>query len=210
MSITRNIVRRLEWVQRLQTITQAGLTYSRDPYDRERFEQLQELTAEIAAGEDEEAAPSLLAVLHAEAGYATPKVDVRAVVERAGQLLFVREAHDGAWSLPGGWADIGQSPSEVAEREVLEETGYVVRATKLLAVYDKAKHEHPKAFWYVYKLFILCRLESGEPKTSHETLEVAFFGPDALPPLSRERVTEAQVQRMFSHLEQPELPTDFD
>lgn len=210
MSTIRNGTRKLEWVQRLQTITQAGLTYSRDPYDRERFEQLQELTAEIAAGDAEEAASSLLALLRAEAGYATPKVDVRAVVARDGELLFVREAHDGAWSLPGGWADIGQSPSEVAEREVLEETGYVVRATKLLAVYDKAKHEHPKAFWYCYKLFILCRLEGGAPKPSHETLEVEFFGPDALPTLSRERVTETQIHRMFSHLEQPELPTDFD
>lgn len=203
-------MRRLSWVQRLQTITQAGLTYSRDPYDRERYEQLQELTAEIAAADDEDDAPSLLKVLGAEAGYATPKVDVRAVVARDGQLLFVREAHDGAWSLPGGWADIGQSPSEVAEREVLEETGYIVRATKLLAVFDKAKHDHPEAFWYVYKLFILCRLEGGSPKPSHETLDVAFFGPDALPPLSRERVTETQVQRMFLHVEQPDLPTDFD
>ena len=210
MSTIRNRVQRLDWVHRLQTITQAGLTYSRDPYDRERFEQLQALTAEIAAGEDEDAAPSLLALLGAETGYATPKVDVRAVVARDGQLLFVREAHDGAWSLPGGWADIGQSPSEVAEREVHEETGYLVRATKLLAVYDKAKHDHPKAFWYVYKLFVLCHLEGGAPKPSHETLDVAFFGPSALPPLSRERVTETQVQRMFSHLEQPDLPTDFD
>jgi ADP-ribose pyrophosphatase YjhB (NUDIX family) len=122
----------------------------------------------------------------------------------------VRESHDGCWSLPGGWADIGQSPSEVAAREVLEETGYVVKPSKLLAVYDKAKHDHPKAFWYVYKLFILCELQGGAPKPSLETPEVGFFGPAALPPLSRERVTEAQVPRMFLHLAQPDLPTDFD
>jgi ADP-ribose pyrophosphatase YjhB (NUDIX family) len=124
--------------------------------------------------------------------------------------VFVREAHDGLWSLPGGWADIGESPSEVAEREVLEETGYVVRATKLLAVYDKAKHEHPTALWYCYKLFIQCTLEGGAPTPSHETLDIRFFGPDALPALSRERVTEAQVLRMFTHVEHPALPTDFD
>ena len=203
-------MRRLEWVQRLQTITQAGLTYSRDPYDLERYQQLQQLAAEIAAADDEATASSLLTLLRAEAGYATPKVDVRAVVAQGGQLLFVREAADGAWSLPGGWADIGQSPREVAEREVLEETGYVVRATKLLAVHDKAKHDHPPAFWYVYKLFVLCELEGGAPTASHETLEVRFFGPTALPPLSRERVTEAQIQRMFLHLAQADLPTDFD
>ena len=202
-------MQRLRWVQRLQTIVQAGLTYTRDPYDRERYQQLQALTAEIAAGDDD-TAPSLLTLFAAERGYATPKVDVRAVVEREGQLLFMRESHDGLWSLPGGWADIGESPSEVAEREVLEETGYVVRATKLLAVYDKAKHEHPPALWYCYKLFIQCTLEGGAPAHSHETLDVGFFGPDALPVLSRERVTEAQVLRMFTHVEQPALPTDFD
>ena len=125
---------RLEWIQRLQTITQAGLTYARDPYDRERYEQLQALTAEIAAAGDEELTGSILELLRLEKGYATPKVDVRAVVEQGGKLLFVREAQDGLWSLPGGWADLGESPREVAEREVREETGYAVRATKLLAL----------------------------------------------------------------------------
>jgi ADP-ribose pyrophosphatase YjhB (NUDIX family) len=203
-------MRRLQWIQRLQTITQAGLTYTRDPYDRERYEQLQTLTAEIAADDDEAAVPSVLALLRAEQGYATPKVDVRAVVAQDGKLLFMRESQDGLWSLPGGWADLGESPSEVAEREVLEETGYVVKASKLLAVYDKAKHEHPVDLWYCYKLFILCSLEGGAPTRGHETLDVGFFGPSALPALSRPRVTEAQVRRMFVHLEQPQLPTDFD
>jgi ADP-ribose pyrophosphatase YjhB (NUDIX family) len=203
-------MQRLGWVQRLQTIVQAGLTYTRDPYDRERYQQLQALTAEIAAADDEDTAPSLLTLFAAERGYATPKIDVRAVVEREGKLLFMREAHDGFWSLPGGWADIGESPSEVAEREVLEETGYVVRAVKLLAVYDKAKHEHPPALWYCYKLFIQCTLEGGAPAHSHETLDIGFFGREELPALSLERVTEAQVRRMFTHVEQPTLPTDFD
>jgi len=203
-------MKRLAWVQRLQTITQAGLTYSRDPYDRERYEQLQALTAEIAAADDENAATSWLTVLRAEAGYATPKVDVRAVVAQEGKLLFVREAQDGFWSLPGGWADIGESPREVAEREVLEETGYVVSASKLLAVYDKAKHEHPAELWYCYKLFILCELQGGAPAPTHETLDLGFFGPSSLPELSLPRVTQAQVQRMFVHLAQPQLPTDFD
>jgi ADP-ribose pyrophosphatase YjhB (NUDIX family) len=152
----------------------------------------------------------LLSLLAVERGYATPKVDVRAVVERDGKLLFVREAHDGLWSLPGGWADIGESAREDAAREVLEETGYVVRPTKLLAVYDKAKHEHPPALWYCYKLFIQCTLAGGAPARSHETLDLGFFGPEQLPGLSRERVTEAQVSRMFTHLQHPALPTDFD
>lgn len=217
---------RLAWVRRLQTITQAGLTYSRDPYDQQRYEQLQELAAEIAeslAPATSPAAPraatgephlasaeSWLDIIRAERGYATPKVDVRAVVERAGKLLFMREAHDGLWSLPGGWADIGESPSQVAEREVLEETGYEVKASKLLAVYDKARHAHPPEFWYCYKLFVRCELRGGAPARSIETLDTGFFGINELPPLSTSRVTEAQVRRMFEHLAHPEFPTDFD
>jgi len=213
----------LAWVQRLQIITQAGLTYSRDPYDRQRYEQLQELTAQIAenfwpAG----ATPSADAVsadvaraswfdsIRAEKGYATPKIDVRAVVERQGKLLFMRESHDGLWSLPGGWADIGESPSQIAEREVLEETGFEVKASKLLALYDKARHAHPPEFWYCYKLFVRCELRGGAPARSIETLDVAFFGEHEIPPLSTPRVTEAQVRRMFEHLAQPNLATDFD
>jgi ADP-ribose pyrophosphatase YjhB (NUDIX family) len=214
-------MQRLRWVQRLQTITQAGLTYTRDAYDRERYEQLRELAAEIASasdGDGDAEARAMLGVLGAEKGYATPKVDVRAVVAKGGKLLFMREAQDGLWSLPGGWADIGESASEVAVREVREETGYSVRATKLLAVYDKAKHEHPPDFWYCYKLFVRCELVSEAPDAAprslpsygHETLDVGFFGPHELPPLSLPRVTEAQVRRMFEHAERAELATDFD
>lgn len=202
---------RLRWVQRLQSISQAGLTYARDPYDRERYQALQELAAEIAASDDESLRNSVLAALSAERGYPTPKVDVRAVVVKDGKLLLVREAQDGFWSLPGGWADLGESPSEIAAREVREETGYAVRATKLLAVYDKAKHEHPPALWYCYKLFLLCQLADEAPVLpGHEALAVGFFGPDELPPLSLERVTRAQVLRMFAHAEHPDYPTDFD
>jgi len=202
---------RLAWVQRLQTITQAGLTYTRDPYDRQRYEQLQELTAEIAASLSP-AVPreSWLEIIRAEKGYATPKVDVRAVVEQNGKLLFMRESHDGLWSLPGGWADIGESPSQIAEREVLEETGFEVKAHKLLALYDKARHAHPPEFWYCYKLFVRCELRGGAPTRGIETLDTGFFGVHEIPPLSTPRVTEAQVRRMFVHLAQPELPTDFD
>ena len=200
----------LSWVHRLQTITQAGLTYSRDPYDRQRYEQLQELAAEIAASMAKASEAPWLEIIRAEKGYATPKVDVRAVVEQNGKLLFMRESQDGLWSLPGGWADIGESPSQIAEREVLEETGFEVRANKLLAVYDKARHDHPPEFWYCYKLFVRCELRGGAPTRGLETLDTNFFGAHELPPLSTPRVTEAQVRRMFEHLALPHLPTDFD
>jgi len=207
---------RLTWLQRLQSITQAGLTYTRDPYDRQRYEQLQELAAELAESfaptQASASAPSesWLGILRAEKGYATPKIDVRAVVEQDGKLLFMRESHDGLWSLPGGWADIGESPSQIAEREVREETGFEVKASKMLAVYDKARHAHPPEFWYCYKLFVRCELRGGAPTRGIETLDTNFFGVNELPPLSTPRVTEAQVRRMFEHLARPDLPTDFD
>jgi ADP-ribose pyrophosphatase YjhB (NUDIX family) len=203
-------MQRLAWVQRLQTITQAGLTYARDPYDRQRYEQLQELTAEIAASVVPAATETWLEIIRAEKGYATPKVDVRAVVARSDKLLFMRESQDGLWSLPGGWADIGESPSQIAEREVREETGFEVEASKMLAVYDQARHAHPPGIWSCYKLFIRCELRGGAPTRGIETLDVEFFGVNELPPLSTPRVTEAQVRRMFEHLERTELPTDFD
>jgi ADP-ribose pyrophosphatase YjhB (NUDIX family) len=203
-------MQRLAWVQRLQTITQAGLTYTRDPYDRERYEQLQQLAAEIAASITPATTDPWLEIIRAEKGYATPKLDVRAVVPHEGKLLFMRESQDGLWSLPGGWADIGESPSQIAEREVLEETGFQVKAVKLLALYDKARHEHPHEFWYCYKLFVRCELRGGAKARSIETLDTSFFHADELPPLSTPRVTEAQVQRMFEHIAHPELPTDFD
>jgi len=204
-------MQRLAWVQRLQTISQAGLTYARDPFDRQRYEQLQGLAAEIAASIAADPLETFLEVIRAEKGYATPKVDVRAVVEQGGKLLFMRESQDGRWALPGGWADIGESPSQIAEREVFEETGYRVRATKLLAVYDKAKHDHPPEFWYCYKLFVRCELVGGAPiEHGIETLAIGFFGASELPPLSTPRVTAGQVARMFEHLSAPDLPTDFD
>ncbi|HEX3595464.1 MAG TPA: NUDIX hydrolase [Polyangiaceae bacterium] len=200
----------LEVVQSLQRIAQAGLTYGEGPYDRERYSELMTIAARVTAASLGGPIREAEDVLRAERGYATPKVDVRAVVPRNGKLLFVKEAQDGLWSLPGGWADIGSTPAEMAAREVLEETGYVVRVEKLLALLDKSKHEHPRELFWVYKMLFLCELVSGEPKTSHETTDIAFFGKDELPPLSTNRITRGQVLRMFEHVEHPELATDFD
>jgi ADP-ribose pyrophosphatase YjhB (NUDIX family) len=201
----------LEVVQSLQRIAQAGLAYTQGPYDRQRYEDLMKLAAEITGASLGVPVARAEAVFALENGYPTPKVDVRAVVPKDGKLLFVREASDGLWSLPGGWADIGSTPAEMAAREVLEETGYVVKPTKLLALLDKAKHdEHPRELVSVYKVFCLCELVGGHATTSYETTEVAFFGKDELPPLSLPRITRPQLLRMFEHVEKPDLPADFD
>lgn len=200
----------LRWADALQTIASAGLTYSRDPFDRDRFEQVRAVAAEILARQSDLSLPAAAERLRAEPGYVTPKVDVRAVVFDGDRVLLVREASDGRWSLPGGWADVGESPAEVAAREVREESGLEVRVTRLLAVLDKRKHPHPPQLAYVYKLFFLCEVTGGALRTSTETPGVDWFTRRTLPPLSLDRVLPAQVERMFQLRELPGAPADFD
>jgi ADP-ribose pyrophosphatase YjhB (NUDIX family) len=200
----------LRWAQRIQAIAQTGLTYARDPFDRERYEELRGLAVDMASHGFAEPAEAVRAAFASAAGYPTPKVDVRAVVFRGDELLLVREARSGRWTLPGGWADIGDTPSLAAERETLEESGYRVRAGKVLAVLDKARHEHPPSVDYTWKILVGCRLEGGEPATSHEIDAVGFFARNAIPPLDLDRTTPGQLDLAFSHHADSGRPTDFD
>ncbi|MBI4877479.1 MAG: NUDIX hydrolase [Acidobacteria bacterium] len=199
----------LAWARRLQAIAQTGRTYARDPYDEERYAQVQRIAAEMmAAGAP--GAGAWLDLFQREAGYATPKVDVRAAVFDADGLLLVQEREDGAWTLPGGWADVGDAPSQAAVREVKEESGYDVVARKLLAVFDRDRHGHPPIPFHAYKLFFRCELVGGAAAASHETAEARFFPEDRIPPLSLTRVTPRQIAHLFDHYRHPEWPTSFD
>ena len=196
---------------RLQAIAQTGLTYATSVYDTERYTALRQLAAEMLAAGSGAEPSATLALLSRDSGYATPKVDVRGAVFRDEKVLLVRERSDGRWSLPGGWADVGESPSESVVREILDESGFQTEAVKLAAVFDRHKHPHQPAFpFHVYKLFFLCRLLGGEARASYETDEVGFFGEGELPELSAGRVTAGQIQRLFQHHRQPGLPTEFD
>lgn len=200
----------LTWIQRMNAIAQSGLTFDPGAFDRLRYEQIQELAAEMAAfpSGDVNAVAQIFA---ADSGYATPKVICRAAVfGTGGRILMVRETADGRWTLPGGWIDVGDSPAGATEREVWEETGYRVRATKLAALFDKRQHPHPPAVHHSYLTFFICELLGGEPKPSIETSEIAWFARDDLPELSEGRATKNQIVRMWDHLEDPSLPTDFD
>jgi ADP-ribose pyrophosphatase YjhB (NUDIX family) len=198
------------WAQRIQALSQTGLTYATDPYDRARYEELREIAAEMLAATLGAAPLELLGLFRAEAGYATPKVDVRGVVIRDDRVLLVRERSDGLWTLPGGWADVGDAPSHAVEREIWEESGYEAKVTKLLALYDRNRHDHPPMAFHVYKAFFRCEITGGQPALSDETDGVDFFALDALPPLSVERVTASQIARFFDHARHPDWPTDFD
>ncbi|MHB0858328.1 MAG: NUDIX hydrolase [Anaerolineae bacterium] len=201
----------LDWAIRLQAIAQNGLAYAENPFDRERYEALRRVAAEMmAAGAGMDVEP-VLDLFAREVGYATPKVDVRGVVFREDRILLVQEHSDGRWTLPGGWADVQETPSEAVEREVREESGFVTRAAKLLAVFDRSRHPHEPPYpYHIYKLFVRCELLGGEAATSHETDAVAFFHEHALPELSIARVTASQIARFFEHYRRPDLPTDLD
>jgi ADP-ribose pyrophosphatase YjhB (NUDIX family) len=200
----------LEWAKQLQSIAQAGLTYSKDVYDLERFELIRNISVEILTQHtyiDHKVIKELFAN---ETGYATPKVDIRAVVFRDNKILMVRENDDGCWSLPGGWGDIGFTPGEVAVKEVKEESGFDVKAIKLISVMDKKCHPHPPSPYHIYKMFIQCEIIGGQPKEGIETSAVQFFTENELPSLSIARNTESQIKMVFKYLHNPQEPVYFD
>jgi ADP-ribose pyrophosphatase YjhB (NUDIX family) len=185
----------LRWVKRPQAIAHDGLTYAADEYDAGRYEQVREVAAEILATHSTGELEDARGLLELERGPATPKVDVRAAVFEGDRILLVKEPDDGSWSLPGGWADVGESPAEAAVREVVEESGYRVRAVRLISVFDRDRHGHPPIPYHVYKLVFLCEILDKFPARMAEADRVEFFGVHELPGLSRSRVIPAQVGR---------------
>ncbi|WP_040950861.1 NUDIX hydrolase [Gorillibacterium massiliense] len=194
----------LEWAKQIQAIAQTGLTYAKDVYDIERYEMLREMSVDILAQYTSIEKEKIALAFAGDSGYATPKVDIRGVVFRDGKILMVREKADGSWALPGGWADIGLSPSEIAVKEVKEESGFDVVPLRLLAVLDKKFHNHPPEPYHVYKMFIRCEIVGGEALAGTETSAVGFFDLNQLPPLSLERNTPEQIGLMFSFLDKPD------
>ncbi len=201
----------------LQSIAQAGLTYSRDPYDRERYAQIQTLAAELAAAGTDTPVERIRDFFASERGYPTPKLDVRAAVIVEDRILLVQERDDGGWTMPGGWADIGESAAESVVRETREEAGIEVRAEKLIALFERERHGHPLHPEFSHKAFFLCTplVEEATPPSPRpgpgpEIAAAAFFDRDDLPPLSLARVTPDEIELAFTHRAHPELPTAFD
>lgn len=204
----------LLWARRMQSIAQAGLTYARDPFDVERYEALRALALEVVEAHVDVDAPGERARLRdlfaSGAGYPTPKVDVRAVVVERGRVLLVRERADGRWALPGGWADPGSTPAEMAVRETAEETGYAVRATRLLALWDEDRHHARPSPVATYKVCIGCELVGGRAAAGAEALDVGWWDPHAPPPLSERRTSRAQLRELVRRHADPALPAALD
>jgi len=199
----------MDWAREIFSLSQSGITYSGNPYDIERYKRLQEITAEIIESQSGISRQSALDSFSMQAGYITPKIDVRGAVVRDGKILLIQERADSKWAMPGGWADLGNAPASVAEREVWEESGYRVRAEKVVAVIDANRIE-PMEFYHAYKIVFLCKLLDGEPRTSYETLAVDFFDPHDLPPLSSYRTNENMLREVFAHIDDPNRPAAFD
>jgi ADP-ribose pyrophosphatase YjhB (NUDIX family) len=200
-----------ETLKRLRAIAQTGLTYTQDPYDLERYQEVEALSLALLAKLLEGTPEMVRSVYLPEQGYPTPKVDVRAGVFDGDRILLVREVADGRWTLPGGWGDEHESPRESVEREALEESGFEVRAERLVAVKDRHLHPYtPKRLERIYKLFFLCSLTGGVAKTSVETDAVEFFPLDALPPLSLGRTLPDDIALLYEYRSSPDRPVYFD
>lgn len=197
-------------MRRLQALAQNGLRYASDPFDRERFEEVGAIAAEMAAlgGAPVE---ELAAAFAAEEGHACPKLDVRAAAFRGDRILLVRGLDDGLWTAPGGWAEVGESPRAAAEKELREESGYRGRAMKLIGAFERDARDRPRWPFHAWKLYFLCELEPGDPAAAQasEVTDVGFFAVDDLPPLSP-RSRARHLELAYEHLRDPSRQADFD
>ncbi|WP_190810120.1 NUDIX hydrolase N-terminal domain-containing protein [Flagellimonas sp. S3867] len=188
----------LNLIKRIKAISEIGLVYAQDPYDRERYEELQQISLNLMSNIGDTAIEVLQEFFMPQDDYPTPKVDVRGfVLNEKDEILMAKESIDGKWTIPGGWADIGSTPSEIAIKEIEEETGLKVEVVKLLAVYDKQVHPHPPEPYYIYKLNFFCKIVGGELKPGFDMLGAEFFALDSLPELSEERILESQLKHLF-------------
>lgn len=210
MSEKSMIPRWLEWAREIQALAQTGQTYALNDWQRQRYRRLMEISAEIINEHTHLPIEPILEGFVNQPGYATPKVDVRGAVFRQGKILLVREKIDVGWTMPGGWADVGDSPAQGAEREVWEESGFHVRARKVVGVYD-ANRAEPMELYHAVKLVFLCDIISGEARTSDETTAVGFFGQNEIPqPFAGERTQSRHIEHAFNAYADATVPTVFE
>jgi len=202
----------LDLGREIHAISQTGLAFCENPFDIERFKKLEQIASELISKHSDHTQEFLNKIFSSEAGYATPKIDVRSAIFNNGKLLMVREKESNAWTLPGGYVDVNESLSIAAEREVFEESGYQVKTKKVAAIFDHRKHGYKAHLYHFYKIYVICDLIGGEAKTNMETTEVSYFSKEELETISLDpgRITKKHILRMFDHSNQPMLPTDFD
>lgn len=199
----------LQWAVELQSIAQAGLHYTKDKYDEERFERIREISAEMISYKTEIPIEKVKDLFCNEKGYQTPKLDSRAAIFKDNKILLVQE-NNGTWSLPGGWVDVDVSVKENVIKEVKEEAGLDVTADYIIAVQDRDKHNLPIYAYKICKIFIFCTVIGGEFQTNIETIDSKYFGLDELPNLAEEKTTKEQISMCFDALNSEHWTTLFD
>ncbi len=202
-------MRWLNWAIELQSLAQAGLTYSKDAYDIERFERIREISAEIVAHKSDIPIDKVKNLFCNETGYQTPKLDTRAAIFNDRKILLVRE-NNGKWSLPGGWVDVNISVGENTVKEVKEESGLDVRAERIIAVQDRNKHNLPQYAYGICKIFVLCSLIGGHFESNIETTGFDYFSIDDLPPLAEEKSNAEQIKMCFDAYKNDNWQVQFD
>ncbi len=186
-------------VKRIQALSENGQHYAESDYDLDRYQELEKIAVEMLSLLSVQPIEKISLHIEEKNAYRTPKVDVRAVIfNDKEQILMVKEKIDGRWSLPGGWADVGFTPAEIAVKETKEEAGVTVKPERVLAIFDKKCHKHPPDLYYAYKIFIKCTLLPSNIQTGYETTDAAFFSRDAIPELSTPRNTMEQIDMMFA------------
>jgi ADP-ribose pyrophosphatase YjhB (NUDIX family) len=200
----------LEWAREIQALAQTECHYAKDDFQRDRCRRLMEIAAEMISDHSGIDLLPLTKAFHSQIGYATPKIDVRAAVFQDEKLLLVRERLDGGWTMPGGWADVGDTPARAAEREAWEEAGFHVKAERVVGVYD-ANRVRPWEVFHAFKIIFFCNILDGEARPSSETSEIAFFAGNAIPSnFSGERTTARHIREVFAAFRDPGKPTVFD
>lgn len=199
----------LTWSRELQALAQAGLTYTKDAYDRERFERIREIAAQMVAAGADLPLDTVQGLFCNEQGYPTPKLDTRAAIVEEGKILLVQEV-GGLWALPGGWADVGLTIAENAVKETLEESGYTARPKRLIALLDHARNHPGPCAWSIQKAFVLCERTGGAFTPNLETIASSFFGPEELPPLAVGKTTEKEIRMCLEAAEAEHWETVFD
>lgn len=200
----------LEWAREIQALSQIGLYFSQNEHEEANYRRLQEIAAEIISSHTDVSVCEMERIFCAQPGYATAKIDVRGAVVREERILLVQERIDGGWCMPGGWADVGEKPSDMVRREVLEESGVSVRPTKVIGVFDANREGGSLELFHAYKIVFLCELLSGEPTPGTETLDAAFHDLQDPPPLSPNRTNTRHLREVLAHLRDPARAANFD
>lgn len=199
----------LDWAKELQALAQTGLAYCKDPFDRERFQRIREISAEMMRAKSGLSLDIVKDLFCNETGFQTPKIDTRAAIFQDGRILLVKETN-GKWALPGGWCDVNQSIKSNTEKEVLEEAGLEVAATRIIAIQDRNRRNPPPYAYNVCKLFLLCEAKGGSFKPNIETLESRYFERNRLPELDEAKNTAAQIDMCFAASHDSAWQTLFD